>query len=225
MSGGDSPCARFWGFYSKRDGPQELVCSRAALANPFYPASRETSYFTGEEPLQVQMLGSVENFDAHDPVIFSEVQHDVVGETIVDDLLLPVIQTKVKRDPFGHYKGSARSQSHLRYGASSLRLVWLPMCRPYLIFRNRRKRPQLLYRFGAHMAVTYATHGCNEGDRFFKAQLLVEACWVPRTHPGAPDVWATAGEESPRRQGPFLWVQHSRRAEGSSPVCTRHRLT
>ncbi len=97
MSGGDSPCARFWGFYSERDGPQELVCARAALANPFYPASRETSYITGEEPLQVQMLGSVENFDAHDPVIFSEVQHDVVGETIVDDLLLPVIQTKVKQ--------------------------------------------------------------------------------------------------------------------------------
>jgi hypothetical protein len=40
------------------------------------------------------MLGSIEEFNTHNPIVFPKIQHDVLGESFVDDLLLPIIQPR-----------------------------------------------------------------------------------------------------------------------------------
>jgi hypothetical protein len=43
------------------------------------------------------MLGGIEKLDAYDPIPLPQVQHNVLGNPPVDDLLLALIQPKVKQ--------------------------------------------------------------------------------------------------------------------------------
>jgi hypothetical protein len=44
---------------------------------------------------KVEVLRSVENLDSHDPVVLSKVQHDLIRESAVGDLLPSIIEAKV----------------------------------------------------------------------------------------------------------------------------------
>jgi hypothetical protein len=41
------------------------------------------------------MVGSIQDLNAHNPVIFPDVQNDVFGQSPIDHLLLPIIQSNV----------------------------------------------------------------------------------------------------------------------------------
>jgi hypothetical protein len=43
------------------------------------------------------MLGGIKEFNANDPITFPQIQNDVLGDPLVDDLLFPIIQPKVQQ--------------------------------------------------------------------------------------------------------------------------------
>jgi hypothetical protein len=104
----------------------------------------------GEQRLQVDVFGGIQNLYAHDSVVLAQAKHDVLSKAFVDGPLFPVIQTKVQQVCFGivvdlHPDPPVPVEDEHGYGRDSIFacLRWQPVqCDECRTHRSDNPRPK-----------------------------------------------------------------------------------